>query len=102
MANRVVLVNELMRQILDNFLPDFDVRTWFATDPDDRLPELVPSAEDRKTLLNVALTCHALKEGALDMLWWAMDDLTPLFRLLRGYRASEDRTLASLCLYLLS
>ncbi|KAF8881299.1 hypothetical protein CPB84DRAFT_255025 [Gymnopilus junonius] len=45
--------------------------------------------KERNVLLNLALTCQAFKEPALDALWWAMNDLTLLFSLLEGYDPSN-------------
>ncbi|KAF9220214.1 hypothetical protein BS17DRAFT_787721 [Gyrodon lividus] len=41
-----------------------------------------PIQECRETLYNLALTCHAFKEAALDMLWFDLDSLYPLLRCL--------------------
>ncbi|KAF8960823.1 hypothetical protein BDZ97DRAFT_1760466 [Flammula alnicola] len=40
----------------------------------------------RSTLLNLALTCHAFTEGALDELWRKIDKMLYLLRLLSGLR----------------
>ena len=44
----------------------------------------------RSSALNVALTCRSFSEPALDTLWWAMDDLTPLFNLLPGFQNEQE------------
>ena len=44
----------------------------------------------RPSILNVALTCRFLSEPALDVLWWAMDDLIPLFNLLPGFQNGQE------------
>ncbi|KIM44320.1 hypothetical protein M413DRAFT_443328 [Hebeloma cylindrosporum] len=44
----------------------------------------------RSSVLNVALTCRSFSEPALDILWWAMDDLTPLFNFLPGFQNDQE------------
>ncbi|KDR71832.1 hypothetical protein GALMADRAFT_253602 [Galerina marginata CBS 339.88] len=48
---------------------------------------VVPTRSIKSTLLSLALTCQAFSEPALDRLWLALDDLTPLFQLLPGFQA---------------
>ncbi|PPQ99471.1 hypothetical protein CVT26_014287 [Gymnopilus dilepis] len=86
---RALLVRELQQQIFENFLPSFDVESLTFAEADSFVKYL-PDREARKTLLNAALTCRNLKEAALDALWWAVDDLTPLCAMLEGFRETED------------
>jgi hypothetical protein len=44
----------------------------------------------RSSVLNVALTCQSFSEPALDVLWWAMDDLIPLFNFLPGFQNEQE------------
>jgi len=44
----------------------------------------------RPSMLNMALTCRSFSEPALDILWWAMDDLTPLFNFLPGFQNEQQ------------
>ena len=44
----------------------------------------------RSSVLNVALTCRSFSEPVLDILWWAMDDLTPLFDFLPGFQNEQE------------
>jgi hypothetical protein len=44
----------------------------------------------RSSVLNVALTSRSFSEPALDILWWAMDDLTPLFNFLPGFQNEQE------------
>ena len=89
--HRVFFIPELLDQIFQNFRTDFDEKKLVST----IVPEIssyenfLPNGKTCETLLNAALTCRAFKKPALDVLWWAMDDLTPLFCLLRGYGIVE-------------
>ena len=38
------------------------------------------------TLLSCALTCQSFREPALDKLWWRIDSITFLFKLLPSFR----------------
>ncbi|PPQ73156.1 hypothetical protein CVT26_014822 [Gymnopilus dilepis] len=83
--HRVLIIRELQRLIFDCFLPDFDVET-IACAWTESFQKFIPDREARGTLLNLALTCRAFEDSALDALWWAMEDLTPLFAMLKSYR----------------
>ena len=81
--HRLFTVQELLQQILEHFLVDVDVDSWSLGMS---LPSCMPDRQSRLTLRNAALVCRLFKDTALDVLWWAMDDLTPLFSLLSGFR----------------
>ncbi|KDR71752.1 hypothetical protein GALMADRAFT_778468 [Galerina marginata CBS 339.88] len=71
-----------------NFLPDLNFKASFVSSSDD-FPAPIPDKATRRTLLNAALACHAFTGPARDALWWAMDDLEPLFSLLPGFQREE-------------
>jgi hypothetical protein len=82
--HRALAIPEIVRMILDSFLARpinglkaDRVNYWAAT-------------ALRSSVLNVALTCRSFSEPALDILWWAMDDLVPLFNLLPGFRNEQE------------
>ena len=67
-----------------------------AHDPGDCSPNLSPRdltvpipKRTRATLLNVALTCQSFLGPALDSLWYSIDDLAVLFKLLPNFEFSD-------------
>ena len=72
--HRILLVQEIIDLILQNFLPDKE------------------SKEQRITLRNTALTCSAFLDPALNALWSYMEDLTPLFKLLSNFIYSSEES----------
>ncbi|KDR71822.1 hypothetical protein GALMADRAFT_253585 [Galerina marginata CBS 339.88] len=86
---RALQVEEILHQIFDNLLPEFDMKRSFIDSTDPRLlPK--PDKPTRATLLSAALTCRSFVEPALDALWWAMDDLRPLLSLLPSFKLDDD------------
>ena len=85
--HRALNIQEILHQIFQNFLPDsyVDALSYASHGPFD-----LPDEYGQSTILNLALTCRAFKDPALDALWWAMDDLTPLLALLKGFKVIED------------
>ena len=57
-----------------------------------RRPAILIQKETRETLLNVALTSRSFLGPALDALWYSIDDLTVLFKLLPNYLPSGDQS----------
>jgi len=45
------------------------------------------------TLFNAALTCRAFSEPALDVLWYYMTSLKPLFKLLSNFQSLNSNDL---------
>ena len=73
--HQVLSIQEVLHQIMENLSP-----------PD---PTILIPKPTRATLLNVALTCHSFLGPALDMLWYSIDDLTVLFKLLPNFVFSD-------------
>jgi hypothetical protein len=81
--HRALAIPEIVRTILDSFhekggLIRVEKDYYLAT------------RALRSSVLNVALTCRSFSEPALDILWWTMDDLIPLFNLLPGFRNEQE------------
>ncbi|PPR07536.1 hypothetical protein CVT26_013560 [Gymnopilus dilepis] len=82
MVHGALLVPQVLRLIFQNLGPFFTPS----------LPELFEStnlksyeilpkfSHSRMSLLSAALTCKSFMDPALDVLWWVMDDLEPLFQ----------------------
>ena len=69
--HRALLIQDTVHQILENLSPRN------LTNP---IPKLT-----RATLLSVALTCRSFLDPALDSLWYSIDDLEVLFKLLPNF-----------------
>jgi hypothetical protein len=82
--HRALAVPEIVRTILDCF----SAKPSHAIDVDQIYYGEATAL--RSSVLNVALTCRAFSEPALDILWWAMDDLIPLFNLLPGFQNEQE------------
>ena len=81
--HRALAIPEIFRAILDSFSPKPE---HYARVNKDFYLEVTAL---RSSVLNVALTCRSFSEPALDILWWAMDDLVPLFNLLLGFENNQ-------------
>ena len=83
MVHGALVVPQVLRLIFQHLGPFFTPtvsEVFESADPEKHaLPKL---SHSRSSLLNAALTCKSFKDPALDVLWWAMDDLEPLFLLL--------------------
>ena len=82
--HRALAIPEIVRTILDSFSvkPSRDIgadKHCYGT-----------ATASRSSVLNVALTCRSFSEPALDVLWWTMDDLFPLFNLLPGFQNKQE------------
>jgi len=82
--HHALAIPEIVRMILDSFLdrPMHEVNA-------DKVNYRAATAL-RSSVLNMALTCRSFSEPALDILWWAMDDLVPLFNLLPGFQNKQE------------
>ena len=80
--HRALAIPEIVRTVLDSFHPD---ASFALVDKN----YCLAAAALRSSTLNVALTCRLFSEPALDVLWWTMDDLIPLFNLLPGFRNEQ-------------
>ena len=88
-SHRIFSIRELLQLIFEGLLPPLDVQALTFASPD-TFVDFVTDKPTRQTLINLALTCHKFLEPALDALWWAMDDLSPLFHLLPSYGGTRD------------
>ena len=87
--HRALHIHEVLQVIFENFLPVHDDRSLtFASY--ESYASFVAGKSTSQTLLSLAVTCRTFLEPALDALWWAMDDLTPLLALLNGYKNIMD------------
>ncbi|KAJ3496544.1 hypothetical protein NLJ89_g10470 [Agrocybe chaxingu] len=91
------LPNRHQVPILSRPLLEFDAMTSTIDDPSkltfllDRLfPNLLTSEEDSTTLLHAALTCRSFYEPALDKLWWHIDAIGNLLRLISAFTRAPD------------
>ena len=81
--HHALAIPEIVRMILGCFLPGhIEINA-------DKVNYMAATAL-RSSVLNVALTCRSFSEPALDILWWAMDDLVPLFNLLPGFQNKQE------------
>lgn len=76
--HRVHSIPEVVRQVMEHLHP----RRYCTNEAKKKL---------RSTLLNAALTCSAFSGPALDVLWYWMDDILPLFKLLPNFEHSVDK-----------
>ena len=87
--HRALAIPEVVRTILDCFLAkgenDSDLKMTSR-----QYYHATVTRTFRSSVLNVALTCRSFSEPALDILWWAMDDLVPLFNLLPGFENNQE------------
>ena len=44
----------------------------------------------RRTLLSLAISCHAFFDPALDMLWHSLDNIHPLLKILPNYQRRDS------------
>jgi len=88
--NQALQVPEVLHNILGNFRPSFQLDATELS-PRQLLKEHDDEEEagDLHSLLNAALTCRLFLEPSLDNLWWASNDLTPLFSVLSGFQGSD-------------
>jgi len=82
--HRALAIPDIVRTILDCFLAKPKDEMKF------HLAYYRAATYLRSSVLNVALTCRSFSEPALDVLWWAMDDLVPLFNLLSGFQDRQE------------
>ena len=82
--HRALAIPEIVRTILDCFVAKPIHEVMF----DEHFYRVAASL--KPSMLNVALTCRSFSEPALDSLWWAMDDLVPLFNLLPGFQLNAE------------
>ncbi|KAF8192951.1 hypothetical protein BJ912DRAFT_250971 [Pholiota molesta] len=78
-----VIILEIIQQIIRHDELDMEMQ---------ELGLLVPSvlgSSSAHTLYALALTCHILSRHALDALWMALDDLTPLLKILPSFRGNR-------------
>ena len=73
--HRVLLIQEVIHRIMEHLSP--------------RNPAVLIPKRTRATLLNVALTCRLFLGPALDALWYSIDDLMVLFKLLPNFLSSD-------------
>ncbi|KAF9474657.1 hypothetical protein BDN70DRAFT_996921 [Pholiota conissans] len=83
-----VIISEVARQLGQDGEPDAEMRELGLV----VAPVVAPSSA--RTLYALALTCRSFARHALDALWVALDDLTPLFKVIPGFRGKYfDRVL---------
>ena len=82
--HRALAIPEIVRTILDCFSPKPEHHRIANKD------YYLTATALRSSVVNVALVCRSFSEPALDILWWAMDDLTPLFNLLPGFQNEQE------------
>ncbi|KAF8888396.1 hypothetical protein CPB84DRAFT_1786270 [Gymnopilus junonius] len=88
--HRALVIRDILRLIFEYLAPEIDIEELFG-------PILIHYRglsflpNTRSSLRNVALVCRSFKDPALDLLWWAMDDLGPLFSLLGHEEVTRKR-----------
>ncbi|KIM44321.1 hypothetical protein M413DRAFT_443329, partial [Hebeloma cylindrosporum] len=82
--HRALAIPEILRTILGFFIHE----PIYNIDADKEYYYAVKAS--RPSVLNMALTCRSFREPALDSLWWAMEDLVPLFNLLPGFESNQE------------
>ncbi|PPQ82146.1 hypothetical protein CVT26_009091 [Gymnopilus dilepis] len=87
MMHRALQTPDIVREICEHIFP------FCFTDNVTRHD--LPGPSTKRDLLNLALTCRGLSSPALDRLWWALDDLTSLFKLIPGFQTSPIGYLGS-------
>ena len=48
----------------------------------------------RKALASSAVTCRILSQHALDVLWWELDEIQPLLKVLPEYKEIESQSVS--------
>ncbi|KAF8970960.1 hypothetical protein BDZ97DRAFT_1914411 [Flammula alnicola] len=78
--HRALQIQDIIREICEHIFPTFEP----IVSPNETLGPIpcVPDLDTSRTLLSMCMTCRAFSEPALDKLWWGIDDLWPLFKLI--------------------
>ncbi|TFK49368.1 hypothetical protein OE88DRAFT_1736992 [Heliocybe sulcata] len=76
--HQALVLPDLLREILSHLQVQ---KRWNDT---------ADTKRERQHLIWVALTCKAFLDPALDVLWFRIDSLTPLLKLLDGFRWAGD------------
>ncbi|KAF9524525.1 hypothetical protein CPB83DRAFT_861066 [Crepidotus variabilis] len=94
--HRALLIPEILRLIIRHLHPTSD--KGFENPSVGFAGMLVRplSKKAARSLVRTSLACKLFLDHALDYLWWFMDDLTPLFRLLSAFKPARNRAKASL------
>ncbi|KDR71787.1 hypothetical protein GALMADRAFT_159195 [Galerina marginata CBS 339.88] len=89
--HRIFQIDEILSLIFNHFLPEFNANQSFVVTRNAFVAP-IPDKATKLTLLYSALTCRSFSAPALNALWWALDDLQPLFSLLPGFMKEGEKT----------
>ncbi|KAI1785850.1 hypothetical protein LXA43DRAFT_100386 [Ganoderma leucocontextum] len=74
---------DAFHEILSHLRPS----EYFVFDDDE---EIVARSALRGTLLSLAVSCHAFSDSSMNMLWYSLDNIHPLLKLLPNYHRCDS------------